>query len=464
MVDGDVAPIYILEAYSGSIKRVCRSTLAAEANGFLAGAEAADFVRSLLLEILHLDSRISDLENMYRKAKVACFTDAKSLEQALNKDAGQPSDKRVRILCAQIKELIGTNDYEDDSSMYAHWVDTSTMLADVLTKLGCEREPVLVALETGQFTVTPSQDAQDRKMMIRASRHARKQRNRDNPPAMTTKDGCENSNHEACVVVMKLCARDSQGALCSKGKSAVPPPRRSATRSVQERLKGKITVKAHWHMARFKSLHHSLQSMQNFKTIQYYTILHPARQAAQAQPAKEAASGVSALAGKTSVLTEPSEKAMDPTPTSELEQQIFIAWTLDPFECQAVVAHRRGQESAGARKLQHFQTKNILIKSVGGAMLLEAQKKSVKRQALIDRALYRYLPERMKELAEKRNKPHIPWYYEQAFRRMQTAEGSFRNLWFSLNKGYTMFHAVSKMGDFASWGMPFAHSQHVRLR
>eukprot|EP00438_Fugacium_kawagutii_P031708 Skav215624 [mRNA] locus=scaffold620:13854:35818:- [translate_table: standard] len=40
--------------------------------------------------------------------------------------------------------------------------------------------------------------------------------------------------------------------------------------------------------------------------------------------------------------------------------------------------------------------------------------------ALIDRALYRYLPERMKELAEKRNKPHIPWYYEQAFRRMQT--------------------------------------------
>lgn len=90
------------------------------------------------------------------------------------------------------------------------------------------------------------------------------------------------------------------------------------------------------------------------------------------------------------------------------------------LEAVEAPAEARGQESAGARKLQHFQTKNILIKSVGGAMLLEAQKKSVKRQALIDRALYRYLPERMKELAEKRNKPHIPWYYEQAFRRMQT--------------------------------------------
>ena len=199
LVDGDVAPIYILEAYSGSIKRVCRSTLAAEANGFLAGAEAADFVRSLLLEILHPESRICDLESMYRKAKVACFTDAKSLEQTLNKDAGQPSDKRVRILCAQIKELIGTNDYEDDSSMYAHWTDTSTMLADVLTKLGCEREPLLVALETGQFTVTPSQDAMDRKMMIRASRHARKQRNRESKEEMTTKDGCENSTPAALM-------------------------------------------------------------------------------------------------------------------------------------------------------------------------------------------------------------------------------------------------------------------------
>ena len=90
------------------------------------------------------------------------------------------------------------------------------------------------------------------------------------------------------------------------------------------------------------------------------------------------------------------------------------------LEAVEAPAEARGGQESGARKLQHFQTQNILIKSVGGAMLLEAQKKSVKRQALIDRALYRYLPERMKELAEKRNKPHIPWYYEQAFRRMNT--------------------------------------------
>ena len=47
--DGASCPIMILETYSGSIKRVCRSTLAAESNGFLNGVEAGDYLRTLLL-------------------------------------------------------------------------------------------------------------------------------------------------------------------------------------------------------------------------------------------------------------------------------------------------------------------------------------------------------------------------------------------------------------------------------
>ena len=37
--EGKKAPIHVIETYFGSIKRVCRSTLAAEANRFLAGVE-----------------------------------------------------------------------------------------------------------------------------------------------------------------------------------------------------------------------------------------------------------------------------------------------------------------------------------------------------------------------------------------------------------------------------------------
>lgn len=67
---------------------------------------------------------------------------------------------------------------------------------------------------------------------------------------------------------------------------------------------------------------------------------------------------------------------------------------------------------------QHFQCTNLLIRSVGGSMVLEVQRKSVKRQALIDRALSHELPARLEKVANLKSLQHIPWYYEQAFRRM----------------------------------------------
>jgi len=59
-----------------------------------------------------------------------------------------------------------------------------------------------------------------------------------------------------------------------------------------------------------------------------------------------------------------------------------------------------------------YVMRNVLIRKVGASMVLEAQKKAVKRQALIDRVLSRDLPARMEEVWTKRREPHIPWYYE----------------------------------------------------
>ncbi|CAE7722529.1 GIP, partial [Symbiodinium necroappetens] len=171
---GGPTRIYILEAFSGSIKRVCRSTLAAEANGFLTGTEAAEYVRMLLMELTFPAASIRDLDQHYLKEKVACFTDARSLEQTLNKDAGQPADKRVRILIAQIREMIGENTFQDDAPGYATWVDTSQMLADVLTKEGCDRAPLLTALAEGVWQLEASQAAKEKKLLIQAGRHSRK--------------------------------------------------------------------------------------------------------------------------------------------------------------------------------------------------------------------------------------------------------------------------------------------------
>ena len=50
------------------------------------------------------NQKFSDLEREFAKKKLLCMTDAKSLENTLNKDAGQPADKREPV--------------------YAQWLDT----------------------------------------------------------------------------------------------------------------------------------------------------------------------------------------------------------------------------------------------------------------------------------------------------------------------------------------------------
>ena len=139
---GKETPVLILEANSTSIKRVCRSTLAAESNSFLSGVEAAIYVASLLREVMHPGVSLRTLETEYNLKKVLAFTDAKSLESTITKDAGQPTDKRVKILVSQIREMMA-------KECETIWVDTSQMLADVLTKLGCECELILQALSSG---------------------------------------------------------------------------------------------------------------------------------------------------------------------------------------------------------------------------------------------------------------------------------------------------------------------------
>eukprot|EP00747_Dinoflagellata_sp_TGD_P087387 gnl/TRDRNA2_/TRDRNA2_163608_c0_seq1.p1 gnl/TRDRNA2_/TRDRNA2_163608_c0~~gnl/TRDRNA2_/TRDRNA2_163608_c0_seq1.p1 ORF type:complete len:1239 (+),score=222.08 gnl/TRDRNA2_/TRDRNA2_163608_c0_seq1:303-3719(+) len=59
---------------------------------------------------------------------------------------------------------------------------------------------------------------------------------------------------------------------------------------------------------------------------------------------------------------------------------------------------------------------NVLIRKIGGSMVLDAQRKSVKRQALVDRALTRELPVRMRLLRKRTGGVHIPWYYEQVLK------------------------------------------------
>lgn len=65
---------------------------------------------------------------------------------------------------------------------------------------------------------------------------------------------------------------------------------------------------------------------------------------------------------------------------------------------------------AGER--DYYRLHNVLVRKVAGAMLLDQQKKAIKRQALMDRCLAKDLPSRMEVLNKRKAVPHVPWYYQ----------------------------------------------------
>lgn len=92
------------------------------------------------------------------------------------------------------------------------------------------------------------------------------------------------------------------------------------------------------------------------------------------------------------------------------QKYILDSVTVEEGEAGDVMSHHM-QAAA-------FKMNKLLIRAVGSSMILENQRKAVKRQALMNRAIAKNLPGRMREINSRRGAGHIPWYYEQAFRRM----------------------------------------------
>jgi len=82
-----------------------------------------------------------------------------------------------------------------------------------------------------------------------------------------------------------------------------------------------------------------------------------------------------------------------------------------------------------AGEIDVYRLDNVLIRKIAGEMVLEEQKKAVKRQALVDRVLAKQLPPRMENLVRQKAIPHIPWYYQchEGPRRGTTLLGQHRD-------------------------------------
>lgn len=159
--------MHCLEFATSLVKRVCRSTLAAEANSLVTAVEAADYIRSVILAMTRPGLPLAEL--MDRGDVIPCdvYTDARSLYDVVSRDTSRPADQRLRVVIAQLREMFlveGTT---------LRWIDNSLMLADCLTKLGSEREYLLQAARENSWSDVVSPEALKVKERIRSARHQR---------------------------------------------------------------------------------------------------------------------------------------------------------------------------------------------------------------------------------------------------------------------------------------------------
>lgn len=116
---------------SNKIKRVVRSTLAAEALSLQEGIEEAYYVRTIMSELLNVTAPIN------------AFVDNKSTVDAVF-STKMVDDKKLRIDIAAIKEEV-----ENGMLQNLNWIPDKEQLANVMTKKGASGMALLSVLQTG---------------------------------------------------------------------------------------------------------------------------------------------------------------------------------------------------------------------------------------------------------------------------------------------------------------------------
>ena len=115
---------------SRRVRRVVKSTLAAEALALLDAAQAGVLIGHTIAKILSLAT--SPIVN--------CFVDNKSLVDALY-STKNVEDKHLRIDIAVLKDMISQK-YLNEVS----WVESAQQLANALTKAGCSTAQLIAAI------------------------------------------------------------------------------------------------------------------------------------------------------------------------------------------------------------------------------------------------------------------------------------------------------------------------------
>ena len=198
VANAEKANVHPISWSSTVIKRVCRSTLQAETFAMIRGTEAGARIRAGIvdmrgkLDLKHWEE--SSAEHMGH----CWMTDCDSLfEHLTSSKMNSVENKRLGIDLMALRQLVWerggerTQYIDHDSGDYPRWIDTSTMVADPLTKaMSAERLDAM--LRTGVLDLTPTPESlfikEKNKVVRKNAKEKKKNTTAHNTPNETTRD------------------------------------------------------------------------------------------------------------------------------------------------------------------------------------------------------------------------------------------------------------------------------------
>lgn len=122
---------------SNKVRRVARSTLAAETLALTDGTDAAYFINKLAQE--------ASLTK--QKSTALAYTDNKSLHDSVNTTT-LITDRRLRVEMSALREM------QEKEEIKIHWIEKENQIADCLTKKGASQKSLMTVLKNGKLNVS----------------------------------------------------------------------------------------------------------------------------------------------------------------------------------------------------------------------------------------------------------------------------------------------------------------------
>lgn len=142
----------IIAFHSSLLKRVCRSTLAAEASHLAEAVQTGDWIAVLLEEAMTGNVDLKNWSEVVEARARVYVTDARSVFDYLTKDStSTSSDKRMAIEGALLRETVKR------PGASVRWIDGMQNIADVLTKANADKTLLRELLRTGKLCLVQTE-------------------------------------------------------------------------------------------------------------------------------------------------------------------------------------------------------------------------------------------------------------------------------------------------------------------